>query len=502
MRCVEMQLWPAWEKPATRIFVAAVCQSLSASMMTGALLPSSSPTFLRGRPAADRPADVGRAGERDQGDVVVVDERVADRRAAAGDDVQPLGGQAAVVDRAARRGRCALNGVWLAGLSTTGQPAAIAGASLWATRLSGKLNGLIAPTTPIGTRSVKPILPSPLAVASSGTMSPASVRASAAAKRNVSTARSASARAVFDRLGRLGGDDPGELVAPLGEQAGRGVEDLGPLPRAAAARRRAPPWPRRRPGRRRPALHTGTRPIIAPSYGDVTAADSVPVKRSPASGSGVDRHREQLMPGRPYCAVRGRPVSAASPVPRLARARSRSPTAAAPARRRRTRCRRSSGAVDLGYRYLETDVHVTADGVVVAFHDDDLSRTCDRPGLIHELPWSEVADRSRRRPRADPPPRPSCSTRSRTPASTSTARPTTSSARSATCSRATGALDRVCVGVVQRPPAAPAAAALRCRAVHRAPGRSSSALLRVPGHRRARPCWRRRCPSRCTASRS
>jgi glycerophosphoryl diester phosphodiesterase len=48
-------------------------------------------------------------------------------------------------------------------------------------------------------------------------------------------------------------------------------------------------------------------------------------------------------------------------------------------------------AVDLGYRYLETDVHVTSDGVVVAFHDDDLSRTCGRPGLIHELPWSEVS---------------------------------------------------------------------------------------------------------------
>lgn len=48
-------------------------------------------------------------------------------------------------------------------------------------------------------------------------------------------------------------------------------------------------------------------------------------------------------------------------------------------------------AVALGYRYLETDVHVTADGVVVAFHDNDLTRTCGRPGLISELPWSDVA---------------------------------------------------------------------------------------------------------------
>jgi len=48
-------------------------------------------------------------------------------------------------------------------------------------------------------------------------------------------------------------------------------------------------------------------------------------------------------------------------------------------------------AVDLGYRYLETDVHVTADGVLVAFHDDDLQRTCGMPGKISELPWSEVS---------------------------------------------------------------------------------------------------------------
>lgn len=48
-------------------------------------------------------------------------------------------------------------------------------------------------------------------------------------------------------------------------------------------------------------------------------------------------------------------------------------------------------AVDAGYRYVETDVQVTADGVLVAFHDNDLSRTCGRPGLISDLPWSEVS---------------------------------------------------------------------------------------------------------------
>lgn len=42
-------------------------------------------------------------------------------------------------------------------------------------------------------------------------------------------------------------------------------------------------------------------------------------------------------------------------------------------------------AVDLGYRYLETDLHLSGDGVLVCVHDPTLDRTTDGRGPISSL---------------------------------------------------------------------------------------------------------------------
>lgn len=47
-------------------------------------------------------------------------------------------------------------------------------------------------------------------------------------------------------------------------------------------------------------------------------------------------------------------------------------------------------AVNLGYVYVETDVHATSDGVLVAFHDNDLSRTCGVDKRISEVTWDDL----------------------------------------------------------------------------------------------------------------
>jgi glycerophosphoryl diester phosphodiesterase len=48
-------------------------------------------------------------------------------------------------------------------------------------------------------------------------------------------------------------------------------------------------------------------------------------------------------------------------------------------------------AVDLGFRYLETDAQLTRDGVLVAFHDEVLDRTTDSSGRVGEHTMAEIA---------------------------------------------------------------------------------------------------------------
>ncbi|GAA6527212.1 glycerophosphodiester phosphodiesterase [Intrasporangium sp. DVR] len=47
-------------------------------------------------------------------------------------------------------------------------------------------------------------------------------------------------------------------------------------------------------------------------------------------------------------------------------------------------------AVELGYTHIETDVHATRDGRLVAFHDDHLDRVSDMQGRIRTLDWEKV----------------------------------------------------------------------------------------------------------------
>lgn len=48
-------------------------------------------------------------------------------------------------------------------------------------------------------------------------------------------------------------------------------------------------------------------------------------------------------------------------------------------------------AASLGYRFIETDIHVTADGVIVAIHDPTVDRTTEASGPVSAYSFEELS---------------------------------------------------------------------------------------------------------------
>ena len=106
--------------------------STSSRTIWADLPPSSRKTRLMvgGAGLHDPPADRGRAGEADHVDVGAGGEHLADRLVRGGHDVEDAGGDVGVLGRQPAEGQRRSTGVSGAGLSTTVQPAASAGATL------------------------------------------------------------------------------------------------------------------------------------------------------------------------------------------------------------------------------------------------------------------------------------------------------------------------------------------------------------------------------------
>jgi hypothetical protein len=168
-------------------------------------------------------------------------------------------------------------------LTTIGAPAAIAGATLCATRLSGKLNGAMPSTGPRGTRRTSAIRPVAAGSVSSRCRLPDQRRASSAPQRKVDTARATSSRAHLSGL-------PDSAVISAATSSLRSASRRDTWSRAAA---RACAGSAAQAARAAEAADTAAstssavafvvRPASAPSNGERTSTASVPVRGRPAT---------------------------------------------------------------------------------------------------------------------------------------------------------------------------------------------------------------------------
>ena len=224
------------------------------------------PDPLARRPGPDAPADVGRAGERDQGDVGVVDEGVADRAAAAGDDAA-----------AARRGRphssmsssaraMAENGVWLRRLEHD----RAAGGDRRRQLVGDEVEREVERADRADHADRHPQREAELALARRGGVERDHLAGQRAGLGGGELERADGALGLdpgrLDRLGRLGGDDAGELLAALGEQPGGACRGSRPASTSGSGPGvSARPWPTATARSTSAAVHAGTAPMTDPS---------------------------------------------------------------------------------------------------------------------------------------------------------------------------------------------------------------------------------------------
>ena len=158
IRLPAAQRWPALLNAEPSVHVTAFCRSASSQTMSGFLPPSSRQVLASRRPAVlgDPAADLARAGEADDRDVGMLDERRAGFLAEAVQRrVDAVGHPAS---RASTPNAHADSGVSSAAFRIAALPQSSAGNAFQATLAIGVLAAMMRPATPSGCRTIIALL--------------------------------------------------------------------------------------------------------------------------------------------------------------------------------------------------------------------------------------------------------------------------------------------------------------------------------------------------------